>query len=404
MEILLNTESHNYYQLVVNPAGALVDLDRGADRNNWFRWDSQAEVATHIADDHWTVEIRIPVVQDENDPLHLVVGHKPTQSLPWHINLCRQRIRENGSEFSAFSPTGASGFHKPMKFAHFYRGLSHQFESDPTVTDYLNAARVAADLMRKRKYENAVAAYLTLATDKDSTDLQKSDALQHASSCARSLNDIERADELASQIPIEAVAKTVRMENLLAQREFSKLAEQFGDEDFADWPFWQVGAGAFARARAYVFTKTGDEAEADLQTALLFTSDTRVRTSILATMGSNREANLMDDEAALEAYCQNYESKQQIGAADEFRSVQNAARILTRQGKVDEALGALRHAKPEKLTGYWRAAMFRSLGDTLKHANRADEALAAYNEVLKEQRSSGSDRKAAEEAIKSIDN
>ena len=73
-EILLDTESHSYYQIVVNPSGALVDLDRGAGRDAWFDWDSQAEVATQEADGCWTVEIRIPVVQDETDPLHPVNG------------------------------------------------------------------------------------------------------------------------------------------------------------------------------------------------------------------------------------------------------------------------------------------------------------------------------------------
>ena len=61
VEFLLNTDSHNYYQLAVNPAGALVNLDRAADRSKWTKWDSQSEVATQIADDHWTIEIRIPV-------------------------------------------------------------------------------------------------------------------------------------------------------------------------------------------------------------------------------------------------------------------------------------------------------------------------------------------------------
>ena len=122
VEILLDTDSHSYYQIAVNPAGVLIDLDRGASRNNWFNWSSQAEVATRAGDGFWTVEIRIPITQDENDPLHQVIGRKPTQSLPWHINICRQRIREHGSEYSAFSPTGTAGFHKPMKFSHFYGG------------------------------------------------------------------------------------------------------------------------------------------------------------------------------------------------------------------------------------------------------------------------------------------
>lgn len=33
---------------------------------------SQAEVATHIADDHSIVENGIPITQDENDPYHQV--------------------------------------------------------------------------------------------------------------------------------------------------------------------------------------------------------------------------------------------------------------------------------------------------------------------------------------------
>ncbi|HID22740.1 MAG TPA: DUF4838 domain-containing protein, partial [Planctomycetaceae bacterium] len=94
VEILLQTESHSYYQIAVNPAGALADLDRGAAPSAWFDWTAQAEVATHVGDGFWTVEIRIPVTDDPNDPLHQVVGRKPTQSLPWHINLCRQRVRD----------------------------------------------------------------------------------------------------------------------------------------------------------------------------------------------------------------------------------------------------------------------------------------------------------------------
>jgi tetratricopeptide (TPR) repeat protein len=403
VELLLDTESHSYYQIVVNPAGALVDLDRGADRNNWYRWSSQAEIATQVADDHWTVEIRIPVTQDENDPLHQVVGRKPTKSLPWHINLCRQRIRENGSEYSAFSPTGTAGFHKPMKFAHFYGGLSHEFPADPTVTDYLIASRAAFDLMRGRKYKEAMAAYVALAAGEDMTDFQKSDALEHAVRCARSLKDFNRADELAGQIPLDAVAKTVRMENLLGQRKFDAIIEQFGGEDFSKWPFWQVGAGAFARARAHVFAKAGEEAEADLQTALSYTADTRIRTSILFTMGSNRETNLQDEDGAFEAYRQNYESKGRIGAADEFRSVQNAARILTRQGKFDLALAILHRAKIENLNGFWRHSMLLSLGHTLADAGQKDKALATYRALLADESTEGGHRKAAEQAIEALE-
>ncbi|MEM7013808.1 MAG: DUF4838 domain-containing protein, partial [Verrucomicrobiota bacterium] len=196
VEILLDTDSHSYYQIAVNPAGALVDLDRGADKSAWFRWESQAEVATHVADDHWTVEIRIPVTEDENDPLNQVIGRKPSQSLPWHFNVCRQRKRGNAIEHSAISPTGTSGFHEPLKFGHFYDGRSHAFEVDETVTDFLIEYSAAAKMKRDRKFEEAMSAYLALADFEGATDLQKSQVFTEASACAISSGDFEKAAAL----------------------------------------------------------------------------------------------------------------------------------------------------------------------------------------------------------------
>ncbi len=403
VEILLETEAHSYYQIAISPSGAIIDLDRGASRNNWFNWSSQAEVATRIEDDHWTVEIRIPVTQDKNDPLHQVIGRKPTKSLPWFINLCRQRIRENGSEHSAFSPTGTKGFHVPMKFAHFYAGLSHQFPADDSMSDYIIAGRAAADLGRQRKTEEALAAYVAMAEGGKVSDFQKSDARQFAALAARRLKDYGRAEELAGQIPLDSVAKTVRMENLLAQRKWKEVGEQFGGEDFAKWPFWQIGAGAFVRGRAYAVLKDGEKAEADLKRALLYTPDRRIRISILATMGSNRETNLKDDEAALEAYRQNYEGKKGIGAAEEFRSIINAAGILTRQGKFDEALEAINHVNVEKLKGVWRHSMQIARGDAFAAAGRKEAALKDYRFVIAEDSVQAGLRKKAEQGIKALE-
>jgi len=120
VEILLETDSHSYYQIAVNPAGAIVDLDRQAPKGGWYQWDSQAQVATDVGEDYWTVEVRIPVVEKTSDPLHQVVGRKPTGGLPWYFNVCRQRVRDNGAEHSAFSPTGTKTFHEVLKFAKLY--------------------------------------------------------------------------------------------------------------------------------------------------------------------------------------------------------------------------------------------------------------------------------------------
>jgi len=121
VEIILETQSHSHYQLTISPAGALVDLDRKGGQLG-FGWSSQADVAAHVGEDYWSVEARIPATGGDTaeDPLNGVVGRRPTSTYPWHFNVCRQRVRENGKEFSAFSPTGKSTFHDVMKFGKLY--------------------------------------------------------------------------------------------------------------------------------------------------------------------------------------------------------------------------------------------------------------------------------------------
>ncbi|MCA9118203.1 MAG: carbohydrate-binding family 9-like protein, partial [Planctomycetaceae bacterium] len=404
VEILLETDSHSYYQLAVNPAGALIDLDRGAARSAWFGWDSQAEVATQIADDHWTVEIRIPVVQDENDPLHQVVGRKPSSSLPWHFNVCRQRIRDNGSELSAFSPTGTSAFHKTLKFGQLYEGRSHRFDHADDEVDFLSQSREAAQLRRQGKLDEALAAWTSLASgelpDLKLTDLQKSFALEQAAECARSLRQPDRAAELAEAAPLAAVAKTIRMENLLAQRKLTELFEQFGEEDFSAWPFWKAGEGYALRGQAHSLAGQGKQAEADFLQALELTTDRQARDNLWLATGANRYHNLKDAEQALAAYRHIVERAKNNFGATAFRAVQHTASILREQKKYDESLATLHIYELPELRGYWRGALYRTLADTLKAAGKQKDAEAAYGEVLKEKGSSKSDRQAAEEALK----
>ncbi len=398
VEVLLETESRSYYQIAINPAGAVADLDRSAARNAWFSWDSQAEVATHIADDHWNVEIRIPVIQDENDPLHQVIGRKPDKSLPWHFNVCRQRIREKGEEYSAFSPTGSDDFHQLMKFAHYFDGNSHQFDAAEPEADYLQATRVAADLARTGKHEAALAAYIAAAEGK-LTEFQKSAALEQAAASARLLRKHDVAAELAARIPIDAVKKSVLMQNLLDQFKAPQVIEQFGQEDIASWPFWKAGDGYSARGRAYAITKAGNEAEADLRRALEWTGDARVRDSIRQTLGGNRETNLKDDIAALATYHEIIDNAKQLGSADQFNAVQGIARIQTRLGKFDEALAALHKVEIDQLRGYWRGSMLLAVGDTLRAAGRKEDAATTYNSVIADESTDPRLRKVAEDSL-----
>jgi len=120
VEIILETAEHAHYQIVVNPAGARLDLDRGVRKNHWFKWSSQADTAAHVGDDHWSVEMRIPVTSSTDDPLHQVIGRRPSKAMPWFFNICRKRIRGDNVEVSAFSPTGERNFHVTDKFAKLF--------------------------------------------------------------------------------------------------------------------------------------------------------------------------------------------------------------------------------------------------------------------------------------------
>jgi tetratricopeptide (TPR) repeat protein len=402
IEIELETDSHSYYQLVVNPAGTLVDLDRAAGKNSRFRWESQAEVATHIAEDHWNVEIRIPVTDDENDPLNQVIGRKPSQSLPWHFNVCRQRIRDNGSEYSAFSPTGTAGFHVPMKFAHLYDGGSHTFQVDPTVSDFLTEWTAADKLMRRQQYDLALAAFVALSEYGSATDYQKSLALAQAANCARRVKNAEQATDLVESIPVEAMAMMGHLQNLVGERQWTALIEQFGTEDLLTWPFTQIGSAALARGQAYYALKSGTKADADFQLALKFTSDTRTRLSILRVMAQNRELVLQDDAIALEAYRRIVDSKTNTGSAEYFTGLQGMARLLSRGGDHQGALETFDRVDIDKLAGSWRAAMRFSYGKTLAAADRKVEAMQSYREVLTDEKASQAHRRRAKEALAAL--
>ena len=136
LELLIETDRHSYYQIVVNPEGALIDLDRGVTlkQGRAYEWSSQAQVAAHLDKDFWSVEIRLPIAASDEDPLHQIVGTRPFEakgdamksgkgtSLPWYFNLFRKRSGTEAIETSSFSPLNkeAKSFHVPSQFARIY--------------------------------------------------------------------------------------------------------------------------------------------------------------------------------------------------------------------------------------------------------------------------------------------
>jgi hypothetical protein len=116
--ILLETPDHSYYQIEIGPDGKVFDADRkfGIDKT----WASLAQVRTQRGKDYWEVEVRIPVVTTDEgaaDPIHNVVGSKPTRENPWYFTVGRARVRGTQRDLSAFVPTGNPTYHDRKKFA-----------------------------------------------------------------------------------------------------------------------------------------------------------------------------------------------------------------------------------------------------------------------------------------------
>lgn len=119
IELLIETQSHSYYQIVISPDGNVTDLDR--QNGISMGWTSDIEVRTQRHNDGWTIEARLPVAPPEQtDPNNLVLGRLPTQTHPWYINVCRQRKRGQDRQWTAISPTATGHFHVPLKFAKLY--------------------------------------------------------------------------------------------------------------------------------------------------------------------------------------------------------------------------------------------------------------------------------------------
>lgn len=117
VQLLFETQTHEFYQIAVNPKGLVLDVDHAGGVKP--AWSAGAEIATFVGTDFWSVEMRLPVAGDMQaavDALNGISGRKPAGTYPWYFNICRQRVRGKSTERLAFSPTAAADFLEPAKF------------------------------------------------------------------------------------------------------------------------------------------------------------------------------------------------------------------------------------------------------------------------------------------------
>jgi len=123
VDILIETDAYAYYRISVSPDGNIVDLKvNGEDQD--FRWDSQAEYAIQRAENKWTFEIKIPFINNNDDPNHKLDGRYPSDSMPWFVNVGRQRIVDGKRVLCSLSYTGKDTFQVIERFARCFMGKS----------------------------------------------------------------------------------------------------------------------------------------------------------------------------------------------------------------------------------------------------------------------------------------
>jgi len=119
VSIMLETPARSYYEIAFNPAGAVVEIDRG--EGGSAKWLSGAQVAVHRGEGYWSAEVRIPIAGEGArllDPLKGIDGAQPKELFPWYFNVCRQRVRGMEIERTAYSATGnKEEFRLTPKFA-----------------------------------------------------------------------------------------------------------------------------------------------------------------------------------------------------------------------------------------------------------------------------------------------
>lgn len=117
--LLIETATRSYYEISINPAGAVYDLDH-APSGKGVDWTSSAQVAVHRGTDRWSIEMRLPILGEDAftlDPTKGIAGAQPKELFPWSFNLGRCRMSQGKPERTAFSPTSKDTLHVPEKFA-----------------------------------------------------------------------------------------------------------------------------------------------------------------------------------------------------------------------------------------------------------------------------------------------
>jgi tetratricopeptide (TPR) repeat protein len=273
------------------------------------------------------------------------------------------------------------------------------FSSVSVLADYVAERKVATELVRTGKQEEATAAFRRMAGTAKS-DFQKSDALEQAVLCLIGLKRYDQAMETAQQIPLAPESKTCQMRVLAATRKWQELANRFEQEAIDTWPEGVDAEAFFLRGQAHYVVKNAEKAEADLKKAAEYLTEDNNKGLALNALGDTYQHLLKDDVRAIEAYRRVYQTR---NIAKQTQAAISIASILRRQNRLDDALEELQKIELDKLSwDYWRGAMLHALGVTLAQQGKKAEATSQFKEALQLQGISPGQKEACLEEVKKL--
>jgi len=169
------------------------------------------------------------------------------------------------------------------------------------------------------------------------------------------------------------------MNLMLAQNKPLAVIDTFKDEDLTTWSDFHIFDALMTRGWAYRLLKQYAEALKDFKKAEEFALTPDKKAQILnLTGGTWQEAG--DDEQALAAWRRMEDIPYMKGRGIINDAIFNAARILTKQQKYDEALKEIGKIEVSA-TGHTRPLMV--MAEIYTAQGKKAEAIAKYNEALK---------------------
>ena len=251
------------------------------------------------------------------------------------------------------------------------------------MADFISDFQEAQKLLDKKKNTEAKEAFIKLS-ETASSPVIKAKCLAYAATALSNDKKFDDALKLAKSIADKPISINCQMEIYFANRANGKLQDSvdaFKNEDISAWPDSIDYKGFWNRGQTRFYTRNYEDAAKDLTLAYKNAgSDTLIKVQSLNLLGSTY-ITLKDEQKALDAYKQVIALNYGKGSWIQIDSVIQAAKILTKQAKYDEAIKTL-ELNDKITTGVWGFQNLEAWGDIYKAQGKEKEANEKYDAAL----------------------